>query len=276
MTHFIKNKNIIKLHDFLKNQNDKNVTSEFKRIINFIIEFFSNSKYEKDINYFAKELVRKYYFESVRIQYIVSKVKSKSVKSESDDVSEQLSLLENKNNFKIDDTNFSKEVRDFYLKTIDLLPDELLKSFKDLVKIYNWIEFKEKCDDDFKTYFGFDIKIIDTKYKEKILDFIMDSYVDIINNKILLAISNGIKKEKKKKVVTVLIGKTGVGKSTLANIFEGYFNGLKDVSYKKIKIGHHSRGTKDYEMISIPLGLIEIVIVDTIGTCDTNTSEYSF
>jgi predicted GTPase len=276
MLKFIKNKKIIKLEDFLKNQTDKNVITEFKKIRNFIITFFTNNKYEKDINDFAKELVRKYYFESIRIQYIISKTKS-DVVSEADDVSEQIGLSEDKKEIIIKDSNFLEEVKNFYLKTIDLLPDELLNSFKNLVKIYNWIDLKEKWVGNFDDYFQIDIKMMDKKYKEKILDFITDSYIDIINSKIFLAISNGITKvNEKKKVVTVLIGKTGVGKSTLANIFEGYYNGLKGVTYKKIKIGHHSRGSNDYEMISIPLGIIEIVIVDTIGTCDTNTSEYSF
>ena len=196
MSKFIKKiKMIIKLETFLKSQEKSVVLDKSKQIIKFIIEFFTKKKYEKEINSFAKELVRKYYWDSLKIQCIIEKDRNSSHienENEANEISELLGLdephdeknekriIEN-NDDTIEELEYSREVKDFYLNTIDLLPKTLLDSLKNLIKkIYNWIELSKKWPDSFEDYFELDIKSTDKNYKEKILDFYNGFYVDVI------------------------------------------------------------------------------------------------
>jgi hypothetical protein len=265
MLKFNENKNILKLKKFLKNPENKIVNEKYEEVCNHIANFFEDSNNEKEIKKFVNNIVGKYSSEIFRIKHIVDKFNS----SEANDVSKQLNTLNDDNEC---NSSLSNEVAQFYIKTLDDLPISFLKLLQDLIKIYNWIEFKETCDDTFNDYLEYDITTTDGKYKNKIFSFISESYIDMINNKIFKPIING---GEKKKIVSVLIGRTGVGKSTLANIFEGYYCTLDGSNLKKRKIGHHGRGSNDFEMITIPIGNIEIVLIDTIGTCDADNN-YTF
>ena len=95
-------------------------------------------------------------------------------------------------------------------------------------------------------------------------DFIMETFRKI--------------EEKLKQPITLrmmVLGKTGIGKSTLISIIEGYINSLQKKESTIRNISDNGRGTTGISSTMAKFGAVTMFLDDTIGLGDANKKKYS-
>lgn len=162
--------------------------------------------------------------------------------------------------------NYDDQLRAFYEKVIVHFPTDLKDALEVHIKINNFLKDElYKSDDFLEEYKCLAFKEIS---KEEIVDIMLsENYVDKLKV-IFEELDNYLDKESQPELNTLLFGRTGAGKTTIASIIEGYFCTLNNEIPVKRIISNNGRGTDSFSKSEIRVGKILLNVCDFTGFSD--------
>ena len=228
--------------EFIKRIKDKMLEKKINNI-NKYVEYISSSKGKEEIIKFVKKVVTSYW-----IQYQCETSQDEKTKKLQQ---YSINLLPNKIKLYIhNEICLNKLMKDFKSK-IETLGDIEIKCYLD-----DFLSINSKIDNYIKSKASTSSEYINTLEKFS-SNWVSNAFKDIDSTL-----------GKKLDLHFTVLGKLGVGKSTLVSVIEGYLSTINNTPINERNISSNGRGTTEISTTNVKVGSIDMFIYDTIGQGD--------
>lgn len=164
-----------------------------------------------------------------------------------------------------EDIDYQNNLILFYQKIVEHLPDALINIFKDSIKL-KFIKENPSNGCDLNTIFE-NLNYLEFSKKDLVDVMVSEKFITSLSS-IFESVENYVESESSPILNSLLFGRTGAGKTTLACIIEGYFCSLNNSIPSQRNISNNGRGTDKFEKIQIKIGKILLNLCDFTGFSD--------